>query len=65
MFKPREELAGEEERVWQDALGAMLEHGASPAEAMDGANLILRAYRRERDARGHDDGAPSAPQSAA
>jgi hypothetical protein len=41
--------------LWRRAVETLLARGASPEEAIDGANLIAQAYRRkveEADARG-------------
>jgi hypothetical protein len=35
--------------LWRRAVEALLAKGAPPAEAIDGANLILTAYERQRD----------------
>jgi hypothetical protein len=40
----------EEEALWRRVADTLLTRGASPAEAIDGANLVLGAYRRQRDA---------------
>jgi hypothetical protein len=39
----------EETALWRRTMEALLERGATPQEAIDGANLILQAYRRHRD----------------
>jgi hypothetical protein len=39
----------EETALWRRAMELLLERGATPQEAIDGANLILQAYRRQRD----------------
>lgn len=45
----------EEAALWRRIMEALLARGASPQEAIDGANLILQAYRRTReDARRSD-----------
>ena len=36
--------------IWSRAVDALVSHGATPAEAIDGANMIVQAYRRERGA---------------
>lgn len=41
-------LPEDEVAMWRDAARALLEKGATQAEAIDGANLVLRAYRRQR-----------------
>lgn len=35
--------------VWRRALEALLKQGSTYAEAIEGANLVLRAHLRERD----------------
>jgi hypothetical protein len=35
--------------VWHDAVAALLASGRTPTEALEGANLILSAWRRRRD----------------
>jgi hypothetical protein len=42
-------LSDDEESVWRAAVSALRSKGASPSETLDGANLILAAYRRQRD----------------
>jgi hypothetical protein len=39
----------EEYRVWRHAMDGLLAKGENVADAMEGANLILQAYRRKRD----------------
>lgn len=39
----------DEATLWQNAVDALRAKGASLAEAMDGANLVLQAYRRQRE----------------
>jgi hypothetical protein len=34
--------------LWRRTVEELVGKGASPAEAIDGANLILEAYRRQR-----------------
>jgi len=47
-----EEIQGAEESegaaLWRRTVEELVAKGASPAEAIDGANLILEAYRRQR-----------------
>lgn len=35
-------------KLWRRTLEALLAKGESPANAIDGANLVLRAYERQR-----------------
>jgi hypothetical protein len=35
--------------LWQRVVGELLARGSSRVEAIEGANLILEAYRRQRD----------------
>ena len=44
-----EELPEDEEGVWRATVAALRSKGATLAEAIEGANLILAAYRRQRD----------------
>ena len=44
------ELPEDEESVWHAAVAALRLQGATHAEAIDGATIVLRAYRRERGA---------------
>jgi hypothetical protein len=39
----------EETALWSRVMVTLLERGASPQEAIDGANLIVSAYRRMRE----------------
>jgi hypothetical protein len=41
--------AEQEASLWQRTLETLIRRGASPAEAIDGANLILQAHRRKRE----------------
>lgn len=36
-----------ETTLWRQAVERLLASGSSPSEALDGANLILQAYRRQ------------------
>jgi hypothetical protein len=36
--------------LWQRTVETLVARGAAPAEAIDGANLLVAAYRRKRDA---------------
>ncbi len=38
----------DEVALWQRVVGALLVRGSSRAEAVEGANLILEAFRRQR-----------------
>lgn len=44
-MEPDDEI---EAQIWQNALDALLAKGATRTEAIDGATLILHAYRRRR-----------------
>jgi hypothetical protein len=39
----------EETVLWGRVMETLLDRGASPQEAIDGANLVLQAYRRMRE----------------
>jgi len=39
----------EETAYWRSTVEKLLANGVSPTEAFDGANLLLQAYRRERE----------------
>jgi hypothetical protein len=61
----------EELSLWRRAVETLLARGASPAEAIDGANLIAQAFRRkmeEAEAKGDLDAAndvdPAGPDGA-
>ena len=41
--------APDETALWQQTVEALRVRGATLAEAIDGANIVLQAYRRERD----------------
>ncbi len=38
---------GDAVTLWRRAVEALLDKGRTPAEALDGANLIISAYRRQ------------------
>lgn len=40
----------EETVLWHRTVETLLAQGATPTEAFDGANLVLQAYRRKRQA---------------
>jgi hypothetical protein len=44
-----EDVNDDEIALWQRIVGELLARGSSRAEAIEGANLILAAYRRRRD----------------
>jgi hypothetical protein len=44
-----EDVNDDEIALWQRVVGELLARGSSRAEAIEGANLILTAYRRRRD----------------
>jgi hypothetical protein len=48
----------DETTLWLRAAETLLANGHSPWEAMDGANLVLAAHRRQRAAQG---GGPAHP----
>jgi hypothetical protein len=39
----------EETALWRRTMEVLLERGATVEEAIDGANLVVQAYRRQRD----------------
>jgi len=50
-MKAREEYEEDEGALlWKRTVETLIKQGASPAEAVDGANLVLQAYRRDRTA---------------
>ena len=46
--------------LWRSTVETLLERGVSPAEAIDGANLVARAYRRRLE----ESAARSSPDAA-
>jgi hypothetical protein len=52
MADPDDEADDTETSLWRSTVEALLTKGSSPAEAIDGANLILDVYRRRRDDQG-------------
>jgi hypothetical protein len=44
-----DERSDDEEDVWRAIIAALRSNGATPAEAIDGASLLLGVYRRQRD----------------
>ena len=44
------DLSEDEESVWRAALAALRSKGATAAEAIDGATIVLQAYQRQRRA---------------
>jgi hypothetical protein len=45
-----DDLEGEDAALWRRTVETLLERGASPAEAIEGANLVLQSYLRHRQA---------------
>jgi hypothetical protein len=45
-----------ETELWDQTVKALLANGSTPTEAFDGANLVLRAYRRKREEPAGDHG---------
>lgn len=43
-----EDLETEEAALWRRTVEILLARGNSPSEAIDGANLVLQSYRRQR-----------------
>lgn len=54
-----------ETKLWRETVERLLATGSSAADALDGANLILQAYRRQRitltELTPEDESPPAAP----
>jgi hypothetical protein len=35
--------------LWRQSLESLIAEGATPAEAIDGANIVVEAYERQRE----------------
>ena len=57
VFPPSVDLLEDTEtRLWKEAVVSLLERGAKPAEALEGASFAIAAWRRNhRDAAASDD----------